>query len=95
MLKIRRGSRLGGGGRLVRTAVLCIAVLAPVLAASGCAGNPEPRQLGRACAVRPCTCVDTNVAWWRKAQTSEPLWTVGGQAYCPDGYDLRLTEANR
>lgn len=95
MLKTRRDSRLRRGGRLTRVAGLCIAVLAPAIAAAGCAANAPPQQLGQACAVRPCTCVDTSVAWWRKAPTSDPLWTVGGRAYCPDGYDLRLTEANR
>jgi hypothetical protein len=94
MLKTGTGSRLGGG-RLMRTAGLCIVVLVPVLFAAGCAGNAPPRDLGQACAIRPCTCVDTDVAWWRKAQTSEPLWSANGRAYCSEGYELRLAETKR
>jgi hypothetical protein len=75
--------------------LISLAVLGLVLAAGGCAGKAPPQQLAQACQVKECTCVDASVAWWRKAATSEPLWSAGGRAYCPEGQELRLAETKK
>jgi hypothetical protein len=72
-----------------------VAALAFVVAAGGCAGKAPPQQLAQACEVKECNCVDTRAAWWRKAATSEPLWSPEGRAYCPEGQELRLAETKR
>ncbi len=92
MPKTRKGSPAGVAGLGIEMARLCMALLVPVVVA-GCASDAPPQQLSKACAVRACTCVDTSVAWWRKKPTTEPLWTVNGRAYCPEGYQLRLTDS--
>lgn len=72
-----------------------VAALAFVVAAGGCAGKAPPQQLAQACEVKECACVDIDVAWWRKAAMSEPLWSPEGRAYCPEGQELRLAETKQ
>jgi hypothetical protein len=90
-----RIDNLAGGPARVPPVLIPAAVLILVVAAGGCAGKAPPQQLAQACEVKQCTCVDSSVAWWRKAATSEPLWSAGGRAYCPEGQELRLAETKR
>ncbi len=55
-----------------------------VLALAGCAPAPDPLA-PQACATRACTC-DSFVS----AARTEPLFAPSGDAYCPEGFDLRV-----
>jgi hypothetical protein len=79
----------------MREVLIRATALAFVVVAGGCAGKAPPPQLAQACEVKKCTCVDTGVAWWRKAATSEPLWSPEGRAYCPEGQELQLAETEQ
>ena len=94
MAKTRIDNLVGGRARMPPV-LIPVAVFILVVAAGGCAGTAPPQQLAQACEVRECTCVDTSVAWWRKAATSKPLWSAGGRAYCPEGQELRLAETKK
>lgn len=72
-----------------RAAVLL--VLASGVALAACARKQDP-DLELACAVRECECLPENPGIFRTPRGEEVLWRQNGNAYCREGYVLRLVE---
>jgi hypothetical protein len=84
----------GSGTGRAASAVLALLAL---LALSACAGGAEPADpnapsLAKACAVRPCQCVGTDFAFFLKRQSQPIQWRSNGDAACPEGFRLMLSE---
>ncbi len=74
-------------------AIAVIAILAAPL--GGCASKPGGGGiLAHACQTRSCTCEAQEAEPFRRRATTEVLWRVNGDAYCPEGFVLKSTDAN-
>lgn len=72
----------------------CCAILAAIWLGA-CAseaplgGTPE---LAKACAVRPCRCLSDTVPFFLVRKSAPVQWRENGDAYCPEGYSLALSD---
>jgi hypothetical protein len=69
-----------------------------LLALAGCAGAAPPASeapqpsLAKACAVRPCQCLSTNIPFFLVRESSPIRWLENGDASCPEGFKLVLSD---
>ncbi len=70
------------------------AVLAALaLLAGGCGPKMAERpNLPMACETNQCICTEADKFVWQKGEKSPVLWRSTGEAYCPEGYLLRLAD---
>lgn len=52
--------------------------------------NKELPNLPFACETKQCICTEVEIPIFRRAKEVPVEWRVTGEAYCPDGYVLRL-----
>ena len=58
---------------------------------SACAAADKgPGNLADACQLKPCTCVEEGGSAFFGRKTADLLWKRSGEAYCPEGFVLRL-----
>ena len=74
-----------------------MAGLLALLALGACAGgappaDPDAPSLAKACTVRPCQCLSTEFAFFLKRQSQPIQWRSNGDAACPEGFKLVLSE---
>lgn len=71
-----------------------------LLALAGCAGTAAPHDasqpsLAKACAVRPCRCLSTTVPFFLVRDSAPIRWLENGDASCPEGFKLVLSQEKR
>jgi len=64
---------------------------AALLSLAGCALEKKP-ELALACQTRKCVCLPAQASFVLKGEPAQVQWKPNGDAYCPDGYVLRLEE---
>ncbi len=75
------------------SALTVLAIVAALL--GGCASEPSDQGLlAHACQTRNCTCEALKAELLRKREAAEVLWRLNGDAYCPEGFMLKRTDAN-
>lgn len=57
--------------------------------AAACARPPMP-ELALACQTRTCVCLPAEQSFPAREKSRDVLWHANGDAYCPEGYVLRL-----
>ncbi len=74
------------------TAVVAAAAFAAVaVLAGGCVEKKtEPAKLLFACETKQCICTEAEIFVWKKSKEVPAEWRSTGEAYCPEGYVLRL-----
>ncbi len=77
-----------------RTAIaVAVALSAAAALASGCGAKKGERpNLPLACETRQCICTEAEMFAWRTGKKVPVEWKLTGDAYCPDGYVLRLAD---
>lgn len=70
-------------------AAVAAAGLTVLLAACGLTLKKEP-DLKLGCQTRHCTCLSKTVVPFKKRATADVQWRKNGDAYCPEGFVLRL-----
>lgn len=70
-----------------RTALLTTALLF----LAGCALEEKP-ELALACQTKACVCLPAQATYPLKGEPAPVQWKTNGDAYCAEGYVLRLTE---
>lgn len=78
---------------MMRARRLSRIAIAAILA--GCTGAPAQEgqpELAKACAVRACECVSRTTPIFRERERAPLQWRQNGDAYCPDGFKLVLSE---
>lgn len=76
-----------------RIAVLALTGgLLAVLAGCGSSLPPEERarRMAGACQTRYCSCQHEDVGILTKVRKVPVLWKLNGDAYCPEGYELKF-----
>ena len=80
------------GRREMRAGASLALICATALLATGCGSTKKP-DLARACALQPCICKSTSSSIFSNPKAgSEVLWRQNGDAYCPEGHELRRVE---
>ena len=70
-----------------------LALLAVTVLAAGCDTQKKPLpHLPLACETRDCVCTETEILVFRKIKEVPVQWKPTGEAYCPEGFVLRLSE---
>ncbi len=64
---------------------------AGLLVLAGCTLAEKP-ELALACQTRACTCLPEKAGYPLKAEPAPVQWRSNGDAYCKEGYVLRLVE---
>jgi len=60
---------------------------------AGCAGREEATvDLTLACQLAECVCAGPDKLFFENEASQAVLWTDNGDAYCPEGLELRLAE---
>ena len=73
--------------------VVLSALLAGAALAAGCDTKIKPLpHLPLACETRNCVCTETEIIVLRPVKEVPVEWKPTGEAYCPDGYVLRLSK---
>ncbi len=73
---------------LVVSALSAVAVLA-----GGCElTNKEPPNLPLACETKQCVCTEADAPFFSPAKEVPVEWKPTGEAYCPQGYILKLAK---
>lgn len=64
---------------------------AAVLALAACGGNGDKpvRDLAIYCQFHDCHCRKPGITLFSSAEKAELLWRQNGDAYCPDGFEIR------
>ena len=71
--------------------VLGVALLAAVLLASGCGRKKTDKpNMPFACETTQCVCTEADRFVWQAGKEVPVEWRLTGDAYCPEGYVLRL-----
>ena len=66
---------------------------AAVVLTAACDAEKKPlAHLPLACETRPCVCTQTELLVFTKVKTVPVEWRKTGEAYCPEGYVLRLAD---
>jgi hypothetical protein len=68
------------------------AALVALTLLAGCASSPGEADLALACQFRPCTCADATALIWQAADTKPVEWRENGDAGCPPGFTLKVTD---
>jgi hypothetical protein len=72
------------------------AMAAAVVLAAACDVEKKPlAHLPLACETRACVCTETDIVVFTKVKTVPVEWRTTGEAYCPEGYVLRLAEEKK
>ena len=67
---------------------VCLAAI--FLLTSACASEEAPPgEAALACQFTKCVCVQSRHGLFDKPERALVLWTDNGDAYCPEGFDLR------
>lgn len=64
-----------------------------VVAVAACAGEAPPQSLAKTCQLKACECAAPDTSWFGRAPTIDIRWQPNGDAACPDGYVLRLSDS--
>lgn len=82
----------GRTGRIAAVGLAC-GVLA-LLAGCGSGASPEEqaRRMAGACQTKHCSCQHEDVGILTKVRKTPVLWHLNGDAYCPEGYQLRFDD---
>ncbi len=77
-----------------RTAIAVgVALSSLAVLASGCGTTKGERaNLPFACETRQCICAEAENLFWRAGKKVPVEWKLTGDAYCPDGYVLKLAD---
>ncbi len=74
-------------------AVIVAALSAVAVLASGCeTTKKELPNLPLACETNQCVCTEVDIIVFRKVKEVPVEWRPTGDAYCPEGYVLRLAK---
>lgn len=63
-----------------------------------CSGEPTLQgapELAKACAVRQCQCLSSSIPFFFIRESAPVQWRENGDAYCPEGFSLVLSEAKK
>ncbi len=72
-------------------AVVVAALSAVAVLAVGCdTTNKKLPNLPFACETKQCVCTEVEIPIFRRVKEVPVEWRVTGEAYCPEGYVLRL-----
>lgn len=82
------------GPRWLSTTAIVVALSVSGMG-SGCTAGPPPQSLAQTCQIRSCECVADNASWFGRAATTDIAWETDGDATCPEGYALRLSERDK
>ncbi len=73
--------------------VLGAALTAVAVLASGCGRKKQEKpNLPMACETKQCICTEGDKFVWQTGKEVPVEWRATGDAYCPDGYVLRLAD---
>ena len=76
--------------KAMRPLILLAMMLTPLAA---CAEHGEAKvNLALTCQLRKCVCAERDRLFLKSADPEPVLWKQNGDAYCPEGLELRLVE---
>ncbi len=75
---------------LPRTVIVAALSVVAVLAVGCDTTNKKLPNLPFACETKQCVCTEVDIIVFRKVKEVPVEWRPTGDAYCPEGYVLRL-----
>ena len=70
---------------------LSVLLLALTVACAGGEAEPEV-DMALACQLTACVCAGEDKLFFERVEPEPVLWRDNGDAYCPEGLELRLAE---